>query len=107
MTKMIVNSGGCGYNVIIAVDEDKAGKKRYTLAVETECKHVNLLAKDLPTLNMADALTGIPANPVYQAAARTLKHAACPIPSAILKTLEVEAGLNVPKDVTMVFMRRG
>ena len=103
MTRLIVNSGGCGYTVIIAVEKDETARKRYTLAVVTECKHVNLLAKDLPTLNMADALTPILANPVYQAAARRVKHAACPVPSGILKALEVEAGLNVPRDVTMVF----
>jgi hypothetical protein len=33
-----------------------------------------------------------------------LKHAACPVPSAILKAIEVEAGLNVAKDATIVFL---
>jgi hypothetical protein len=42
---------------------------------------------------------------VYQSAARRLKHAACPVPSGILKALEVEAGLNVTKDATIVFVK--
>ena len=54
-----------------------------------------------------DALVGILKNPVYLAAARHLKHAACPVPAAVLKALEVEAGLNVKKDATIVFEKDG
>ena len=48
---------------------------------------------------------GILNNPVYLAAGRHLKHAACPVPAAVLKALEVEAGLNVKKDATIVFAK--
>ena len=34
-----------------------------------------------------------------------LKHAACAVPSAILKAVEVEAGLNVPKDAVIRFVK--
>ena len=48
-----------------------------------------------------DALVAIPENPVCRAAGPRLKHAACPVPAAIIKALEVAAGLNVPKDATI------
>lgn len=103
MTRLVVNSGGCGYHIIIRVEKVEGSKMTFLLRMATECKHVRLLGEDLPTLEMFDALKGIFENPVYRAAARRLKHAACPVPSGILKALEVEAGLNVPRDVTMVF----
>jgi hypothetical protein len=107
MTRLVVNPGSCGYNVSIAVEREKGVKNRFTLTIETGCKHVNLLAKDLPSLDMMDAFTAILHNPVYKAAASRLKHPACPVPSGILKALEVEAGLNVPKDVSIIFEKRG
>ena len=36
---------------------------------------------------------------VYRAAAICRLHAACPVPSAILKAIEVSAGLALPADV--------
>jgi hypothetical protein len=39
-------------------------------------------------------------NPVYIAAAKHYKHAACPVPSGIVKAIEVACGLALPKDVS-------
>ena len=50
-------------------------------------------------------LTGFQNNPVYRSASKHLKHAACAVPSAILKAIEVEAGLNVPKDAVIRFVK--
>ena len=103
MTKLVVNTGGCGYTIGIRVEKAAAGQ--YSLTVETGCKHVKALAEAIPVLNKMDVFIPILQNPVYQAAARRVKHSACPIPSAILKTLEVEAGFNVAKDMTFTFER--
>jgi hypothetical protein len=40
---------------------------------------------------------------VYQSAAQHIRHTACPIPTAILKAIEVEVGIALPKDVTITF----
>ena len=40
---------------------------------------------------------------VYQSAAQHIRHTACPIPAAILKAIEVEVGIALPKDVTITF----
>ena len=103
MTRLVVNAGSCGYTVSIGVEKDTA--RKYRLDMVTECKHVRKLGETLTLLDRMDALKPISSNPVYIAAAASLKHAACPIPSAILKALEVEAGLNVPKDVEFKFER--
>jgi len=38
-------------------------------------------------------------------ASRDISHAACPVPSAILKAIEVEVGAALPQDVTMTIER--
>lgn len=36
---------------------------------------------------------------IYELAKKYCKHAACPVPSAIIKGVEVACGLALPKDV--------
>jgi len=101
MTKLIISPGACGF--VTAVTVRKKGGKAYAVSVETECETVRKLGEAVAELNMMDCFTRFVDNPVYRKASSTLKHASCPIPSGILKTLEVEAGMSVRKDVTMKF----
>jgi len=102
---LIVSAGACGHGTEITAEKEKA--KTVRVVVETECEMVSKMAEDLGPLDMMAVFTGFPDNPVYRAAARHLKHVSCPVPSAILKTVEVELGLAVPKDVHMEFARNG
>jgi hypothetical protein len=105
VTRVEVKAGACGFTAVIRAE---AGAERQVdIAVQSGCAMVQKMAAEITSLKRRDALTGILSNPVYLAAARHLKHAACPVPSAILKALEVEAGLNVKKDATIVFEKDG
>ena len=42
---------------------------------------------------------------VYKAASRSTRHFMCPVPVAVLKAIEVEAGLALPKDVSFSFKK--
>lgn len=101
MTKVFVQPGGCGFTVTITAEKGEARKIRITL--ETDCEMVQKMREDVRELDRTASLMGFSRNPVYRCAAKHLKHAACPVPSAVLKALEVEAGLNVPKDVIVTF----
>jgi hypothetical protein len=103
MTTVIVNSGACGFVVTITVEKNKDGKM--TLALDTDCAMVKKMLEDIAILDRFAPLAGFLKNPVYTSAAKHLKHVACPVPSGILKALEVEAGLNVMKDASIVFDR--
>lgn len=101
MTKVVVASGACGFTAVVRAG--KGAERTFEISVESGCAMVRQMAAEITRLGRRDALTGILQNPVYLAAGRHLKHAACPVPAAVLKALEVEAGLNVPKDATIVF----
>lgn len=101
MTKVDVKPGSCGFSVSISAD--KGPGKAISVTIQTDCEMVQKMAADIKTLDRFTALARFTTNPVYHAAAKHLKHAACPVPSAILKAIEVEAGLNVAKDATIVF----
>jgi hypothetical protein len=104
MSTVIVQAGACGYTTTIIVEKNKEGKMAVT--VETMCEMVQKMCGDIALLDRFAPLTGFSNNPVYLSAARHLKHVACPVPSGILKAVEVEAGLNVPKDASIHFIRK-
>jgi len=103
MAKVLVHPGACGMPSTIEVVKKDA--KTYTLKISSDCKMVVKLGKELPELTMMDAFRRIQDNPVFVKGATCLKHVACPVPAAVLKALEVEAGLNVPKDVSVTFVK--
>jgi hypothetical protein len=103
MTKVTVHSGACGFSVTITAEKSAGGKTAVSL--DTQCEMVMKMLEDIAVLDRFATLAGFLNNPVYQSAARRLKHAACPVPSGILKALEVEADLNVTKDATIVFVK--
>jgi len=104
MTTVLVNSGSCGMSITIRTEKLKDGK--IALELETDCAMVLKMLEDIAVLDRFAPLTGFQNNPVYRSAAKHLKHVACPVPSGILKALEVEAGLNIAKDVSITFVKK-
>ncbi len=104
MTKVVVNCGACGFSVTIKADKGEG--RKIAVLLESECDMVRNMAQDIAVLDRLAPLIGLRDNPVYLAASKHLKHAACAVPSAVLKTIEIEAGLNVAKDVTIAFERK-
>jgi hypothetical protein len=101
MTKVTIDPGICGFTVTVTAEKDQGKKVRISL--DTECEMVMSMLEDILVLDMRDAFTGHLHNPVYRSAAMHLKHTACPVPAGILKTVEVELSLCLPKDVVIKF----
>ena len=102
MTRVIVNSGICGFTVNVSAEKNK--DKSVRISLDTECEMVQKMRDDISRLDMQAAFTGLSSNPVYRSAGKHLKHVACPVPSAILKAVEVELGVCLPKDVNIVII---
>lgn len=101
MTKVIIHPGICGFSVTVTVNKQQ--DRKAAVSFDTECEMVLNMLQDISLLDMRAAFTGILNNPVYRSASMHLKHAACPVPAGILKALEVEFGLCLPREVTITF----
>jgi len=101
MTKVTINPGICGFTVTATAEKEEGKKVRISL--ETECEMVMNMREDISVLDMRASFAGHLQNPVYRSAAMHLKHAACPVPAGILKAVEVELGLCLPKDAAITF----
>ncbi len=104
MTKVVVESGICGFSTTVTARMEEDGK-HISILLETECEMVEKMSEDLASVNKMSVFTGFLANPVYRSAASHLKHTACPVPSAIIKAMEVESGFCLPKDVSISFAK--
>jgi hypothetical protein len=102
MTQVTVNGGNCGFNS--AINVEKLDRTTVRVIVQSDCEHVAAMNPDLSSLEWRQTVFGrMNDSLVYQSASRHLKHAACPVPTAILKAIEVELRLALPKDIIIHF----
>lgn len=103
MTKAEIKPGACGFLVTILAT--KVETKKANVVIQTECEQVNEMASMITQLTVQDIL-GFPfgEDVVYQAAKKVIRHAGCPVPCGIIKTVEAELGLAVKQDVHIHFI---
>jgi len=89
----------------VTVEVQKKEGKVFSVRITSECEMVQKLGKEIPELTMMDAFKRLQDNPVFKKGATCLRHVACPVPLGVLKALEVEAGLNLPRDVSITFVK--
>lgn len=100
MAKAEIDAGICGFHTTCIATKNADGTIH--LAIESGCKAVLKLAEqfhDVDPLKEVFWRKSVPA--LYQAVPQCLSHPTCPVPSGILKAIEVEAGFALPKDVTI------
>jgi len=101
MTRAITNPGICGFVTTIKVT--KSGKQRVSVDIVSDCEKVSKLRGSLTELDAWDSLKGITDSEVHRQASRFGLHSTCPVPIPILKTIEVETGLALCRDVVIHF----
>jgi hypothetical protein len=94
-----IDAGICGFTTTVRT-RGEGGAMR--VEIESDCEHIRKLAAALTEVDPWGEISFRGDGPVTLALARVhCAHAACPVPTGILKAIEVEAGLALPKDVTI------
>ena len=104
MAKAEINAGVCGFKTTVWARQGEDGKLKLT--IESGCKAVCKLGEQLAEVEpFKEAFwrRGMPQT--LQLAPQCLSHPACPVPSGIIKAIEVEAGLALPRDVSITISR--
>lgn len=103
MAKACVNCGGCGYTAVIRA----AAKDDGTVAIDidSECSALDELAARLQAVEPYGEMGDLLQTATFQAASDCLHHSSCPVPTAVLKAIEVEAGVALPSTVTIEITR--
>ena len=98
MAKAQVKAGICGFQTMIRTEKGEG--YQVEIAIETECPDIQQLAKVLDEVNAFEQISfrkGIPE--ILELGHEHCTHASCPVPAAIIKAVEIEAGLALPEDV--------
>ena len=93
-----VDPGICGFPCIIKAQKEDAR----TVSIEISgsgCKQIQELSEDLQKMSFMELFKPISHNPVMISAQSAGCHTSCPIPVAILKTVEAAMKMALPKDV--------
>ncbi len=99
MSKAEINSGVCGHVTNVEASMDGKACK---LTITSDCKAIEQLALELPQVNPLQEISSKRAVPqTLQMGLKHCFHAACPVPVGIIKAVEVEAKLALPKDAVI------
>jgi hypothetical protein len=96
MAKAEIFSGICGFTttVVSSLKGEKCG-----LEISSECGNIKKMAPELTEVDPLGEISYQGEGPVIlKTAARFSPHPGCPVPSGIIKAMEVEAGLALPKN---------
>lgn len=103
MKKIKVCPGVCGLESVICADSEDMVEAE--LSVESQCPFVRKMIESIEQpVSAYEACFGKPGTGIIYEAAASLAHMACPVPSAVVKLLEAECGLALPKNVSIEFV---
>lgn len=91
-----VFAGICGFSTSINAKQES---DKIKIIIKSDCKWISKLADEIREVDPSEIFKTICESKIYETASKHIKHLACPIPSAIVKAVEVEAGLALPKNV--------
>ncbi|MDA3958876.1 hypothetical protein [Oceanispirochaeta sp.] len=100
MIKTEICAGICGFNTTIRGTSEDG--QNAVLEIQSDCPDIRAMAESLKETDAYAACFGpMTESPVYKLASEHCSHAACPVPSGIIKTLEAACNLALPADVTI------
>jgi hypothetical protein len=99
LAKAEISAGACGFSTIVVATMDGRVCK---LALESECEAIRRLATELTQVDPFREISFRKGKPqILDLGSRYCTHPACPVPVGIIKAVEIEAGLNLPSDVSI------
>jgi hypothetical protein len=102
VTCATVNCGDCGFQA--RIEAQRTGRTTVRIRIFSDCEALQRWAPSIATVDWRDPLGAKAASgDFWQSALRQLNHRSCPVPMAVLKTIEVEIGAARPVDVHLRF----
>jgi len=99
LSKAEIHSGICGFTTVV---EATMEGKLCNLAIKSDCKDIQKLAQDLKQVHPLQEISFGQSIPrTIQLSMQHCPHAACPVPVGIIKSVEIEAKLALPADVSI------
>ena len=104
MIKVEIDAGICGFtSTVLAESPDM---QNVEVRFSTNCPNLKPLEGDPITIDAyTEAFGPVGETSVYHLMRPYCKHAACPVPAAMVKAVEAAAGLALPQDVRITMSK--
>lgn len=97
MTFVEINSGICGFKTRVSVR--KSDHRTVSILIDTDCPNIKKVAGKITSVKpLRELFCRLHETETYIALLSGIAHPACLVPAGVLKGIEVEAGLALPKD---------
>lgn len=97
MAEVDINGGICGFTTRVHVK--KIDKDTIKVSIDTECPNIKKVAHLVDTVRpIKEIFCNLHQTEVYKKLLPGMVHPSCLVPSGVLKGIEIEAGLALPKD---------
>lgn len=98
MARVDINPRICGLKTQLIVTADDM--QMVNVEIQSECPHIMAIKDDLLELDgYQESFAKYSDSTVYKVSEKHCKYLVCPVPTAIIKGMEVAYGLALPKDV--------
>ena len=98
-----IKAGECGQET--SIEAHKVDLTHVVFDITTTCEHIQALADELGRVDVAhDMSCRLDETQVYRLAAEHVCRNSCIVPAAILKTMEVTAGVFLPGNASLEFI---
>ena len=103
MTIVRVNAGACRFKARIEVFN--TGNYVFETKIETDCPYIRKLQEDLTSFNLFEEVQNVFGVQIRDLASKHILGSCvgCPVPSAILKAAQKDAGLALPRNIDIIF----
>jgi hypothetical protein len=101
-TSVAVEPGVCGFHCTVRAEKSTDGKIRVFIT-DSKCELVQKMSEFIEAFSLKELFLPLTKNPIYQWAERARCHPSCIVPFAILKAVEVEAGMALPRGAAIEF----
>ncbi len=99
LAKAEITSGVCGFTATVKTSTEGS---KCILYIDSDCDAIQRLAEELTEVDPFQEIVFQNEGPkTLKLGAKHCHHPACPVPSGIIKAIEIEAGLALPADVTI------
>lgn len=100
MAKVTVDAGVCGFKTVIFTNSEDM--QHATVRLETACPNLKPMAEAPFEVDaFEECFSRIGESSVFETARNYCRHPGCPVPSGIIKGIEVACGLALPRDATI------
>ena len=100
LAKAEIFAGICGFTT--TVETETKDDMTCKVSIKSECAAIQKLAGELTEVNPYREISFRGKGPtILETGSHYCTHPACPVPTGIIKAVEVAAGLALPQDVTI------